>query len=67
MADRHDVYKQFGPLLVEAVADLLLGEINVLRAKLGLPEHSKKKMLKAIDDRLKTVTKLNWMEKENGS
>jgi len=51
MANREDFYKKFGPLLLEAVVDLILDEVNLLRTKAGLSERTKQQMVDGLIDK----------------
>lgn len=45
---REELYEKFGPILVEAVVQVVLQEVNILRVKAGLPERTSAEMINAI-------------------
>jgi len=62
MATREDLYRKFGPQLVEALVLIIRDEINTLRGKVGLPERTNQQIMDAIDNRLTNdVPIYNWM------
>jgi hypothetical protein len=62
MATREDLYKQFGPKLIEAVALVLKEEINLLRLKGGLPERTNEQLINSISNRLYSIPSYDWMD-----
>jgi len=56
-----DLYRQFGPKLIDAVARAMKDEINILRAEHGLPARTNEQMVNAIDAKLGTITNYPWM------
>lgn len=62
MATREELYRKFGPLIIEAVVLIIKDEINVLRSLHGLPERTNQQIIDAIDAKLTTLTKYYWME-----
>lgn len=61
MADRDDMMKKFGPRLLEAVALVVIDEINILRAKKNLPPRTAGQLLNAINNKLDTLPPYDWM------
>ena len=60
---RDKLYNQFGPLLTEALARLMLDEINDVRAHLILPPRTKQQLLNAVTTKLAGLTKYDWMDR----
>ena len=62
MATREDLYRKFGPQLIEALVLIIKDEINILRGEAGLPERTNQQIMDAIDNRLTNdVPMYNWM------
>lgn len=59
--DRGALYRRFGPVIIEAVVLVIKDEINLLRAEAGLPERTNQQMLNAIETKLDSVEKYEWM------
>lgn len=62
MAQRDDVYHKFGPLLLEALVDQLLDEINELRTHAGLPPRPKDAFLGMSNNNLAHLEPYGWMK-----
>ncbi len=60
-ATRDEVYKRFGPQLLEVVACLMLDEVNTLRKSLNLPLRTKKQLLSAIAAKWEETPRYEWM------
>lgn len=66
MALRDDVYRQFGPVLMEALFDMILDEVNQLRTNAGLPERTKEYFLGRAHNAHAHLPPYDWMsEQEN--
>lgn len=61
MAQRDDLFKQFGPILLEAFAEMILSEINLLRTHAGLPPRTEQQVLTEINNHLSTLESYEWM------
>lgn len=61
---REELYRKFGPMLVEAIVLIIKDEINVLRVKAGLPERTNQQIITAIDNKLKTLELYDWMKEK---
>lgn len=64
MAQRDDTYQKFGPLLMEALTDCLLDEINELRINTGLPLITKDHFLGKSNNTQNHLPPYNWMNEE---
>ena len=62
---RDDLYRQFGPMLIEALALVILDEINDLRELEGLPTRTKPQLMNALQTKLDTLSKYEWMDEDN--
>jgi len=58
---REELYKSFGPMLVEAVVSIIKDEINILRQAASLPERTNQQLIDAIETKLGTLSKYSWM------
>ncbi len=58
---RADLYKAFGPLLLEAIVKVTLNEINVVRANAGLSARTNQQLMDALETELATLDPHNWM------
>ncbi len=59
---REELYKKFGPMLMEAVVLVIKDEINLLRAFAGLQERTNQQIINAVSNKLSTLTKYDWMD-----
>lgn len=64
MALRDNVYEKFGPLLLEALFDKMLDEVNELRTNAGLPPRPKEAFLGSAHNSLAHLTEYDWMQEE---
>lgn len=62
MALRDETYQKFGPLLLEALIDSLLEEINELRVNAGLQPRTKAYFLGKSNNNQNHLDPYNWME-----
>lgn len=58
---REDLYRMFGPKLVEAVVLVIKDEINLLRVEHGLPERTNQQIVDTIETKLGTLSDYDWM------
>jgi len=61
MITRDELYRTFGPLLVEAIVLVIKDEINKLRVEAGLPERTTEQVLTAINNKLSSLSGYDWM------
>jgi len=61
---KEELYRMFGPLLVEAVVLVIKDEINLLRTQHSLPERTGEQLVTAIGAKLETLSKYDWMNEE---
>lgn len=64
MALRDNVYEKFGPLILEALFDTMLDEINELRTRAELPERPKEAFLGSVHNHLNHLEPYDWMNEE---
>jgi len=62
MSDRRKFLEEFGPLLTEALARLVLAEINILRAKAGLAPRTFVQLVTGIKQILDTLPDYEGMD-----
>lgn len=60
--NREELYRYFGPQLLEAIVKLTLEEINALRENAGLPVRTMQQMIDALKARLDETPKYDWMD-----
>lgn len=64
MSLRDVTYRKFGPLLLEALVDSLLEEINELRTREGLPPRTKEGFLGKTNNNQAHLDPYDWMDEE---
>lgn len=64
MAKRDELYRQFGPLLLEAVVSTFTDYINPLRAKANLPPVTPNDVMTKIEEKLQGHDPYDWMTTE---
>lgn len=62
MALRDVTYQKFGPLLLEALIDTMLDEVNELRVLHGLPPRTKAYFLGRSNNNQDHLDKYDWMD-----
>lgn len=62
MALRDNVFEKFGPLLLEALFDKMLDEVNELRTAAGLPPRPKEQFLGSAHNHMNHLDDYDWME-----
>lgn len=61
MSQRDEAYQRFGPLLLEALIDSMLEEVNELRALLNLPTRTKEGFLGRSNNNQNHLDPYDWM------
>lgn len=56
-----ELYKKFGPKLIDVLVQVILEDINLLRAKVGLPLQTNKQVVDVISDKLENMADYVWM------
>lgn len=64
MAQRDELFRIFGPLLLEGFLEMILSEINLLRTNAGLPPRTKQQVYDEIMNHTSTLEPYDWMLKE---
>ncbi len=59
--NREELYRKFGPILLEAIVLIIKGEINILRQQAGLPERTNEQIMNTIEQKLNSLSKYDWM------
>lgn len=62
MALRDELFQQFGPLLMEALFDFLLDNVNALRRNQGMPEITKQEYINLLSNHITELEPYDWME-----
>lgn len=65
MALRDVTYQKFGPLLMEALFDTMLEEVNDLRVNAGLQPRTKSYFLGKANNNQNHLDPYGWMEEGN--
>lgn len=63
MVTREELYKKFGPMLIEAVILIIKDEINILRSQYGLSGRTNQQIMDALENKLASLSKYNWMDR----
>jgi len=61
MAITEELYRSFGPKLIDAVVRVVRKEINTLRQEHSLPEYTLTQVATAIKDELDNIPDYPWM------
>lgn len=61
MAQRDELMRQFGPLLLEAFGRIIFDELNELRTHVGLPPRTWEQFFTEINNHLSTLELYQWM------
>lgn len=64
MEKRDELFRQFGPILLEAIVDFLLDNVNTLRREQGMPEITKDKYLTLLLNHITELPPYEWMNGE---
>ncbi len=58
---RDEIYQRFGPILIEALCDIITDELNTLRAEHGLSPRTKQQLLNALESKLDGLETYDWI------
>ncbi len=61
MATREQLYRKFGPKIIEAQSRLIVSEINALRTHAGLAPRTQQQVLDALENELDGLSDYDWM------
>lgn len=61
MAKRDELFRRFGPLLIEAITDFLLDNVNTLRKEQGMKEITKDEYLEQLSNHVTDLPPYDWM------
>jgi len=64
MAQRDELFRHFGPILLEAMVLVLLEQINVLRENQGMPEITEQELIDSLNNHLGELQPYDWMSEE---
>lgn len=61
VSEREELYRKFGPLLLEAVILVILENINRLRNEQGMPEITEQDLIDSLENHLGELQPYYWM------
>lgn len=61
MAQRDELFRKFGPLLLEAICLVLLDQINDLRDNQGMPRITEQDLIDSLNNHLGGLPLYGWM------
>lgn len=64
ISEREEIYRKFGPILLEAVCLCLLDQVNELRREQGMPEITEQDIIDNLNNHLNELQPYDWMEGE---
>lgn len=59
---RNEIYRMFGPKILEAVVLVIKDEINILRTQHALPERTNQQLLNALETKMGIIADYDWMD-----
>jgi hypothetical protein len=62
MLGRKYLYRSFGAKLVDALSQVILDEVNILRENTGLPPRTNTQLADAILNKLENIPDYEWMK-----
>jgi len=62
MSQRDELFQQFGPLLIEAITDFLLDNVNTLRKEQGMKKITKDEYLTLLSNHVTELEPYDWMK-----
>lgn len=62
---RDEVFRKFGPLLLEAITDFLLDNVNTLRLEQGMPKITKDEYLTQLLNHVTELEPYDWMTQDD--
>lgn len=61
MSERDDLFRKFGPKLLEATFDFILDNVNVLRQNQGMPVLTKDEYMILLSNHVTEIPDYEWM------
>ena len=61
MPQRDELFRKFGPLIVEGLVLITKDEINILRGLHGLAPRTNEQIMTALENKLAGLTLYDWM------
>lgn len=61
---KDELYHRFGPKLIDALTQVMLDEINLLRSEMGLSLRTGQQVIAVIANKLENISDYEWMNKE---
>ncbi|MBA7611856.1 hypothetical protein ES703_19087 [subsurface metagenome] len=65
MEKRDELFRQFGPILLEAIVDFLLDNVNTLRQNQGMTPITKDEYLDQLLNHITEIPPYEWMNGEH--
>lgn len=59
---REQLYQRFGPKLIDALVQVMLDEINLLRTEHNLVARTGEQVINAIANKLENIPNYDWMK-----
>lgn len=59
---KEELYHRDGPLLTNAIVNVIIREINIIREELGLPERTGQQVLDSLSTELDSLPLYDWMK-----
>lgn len=64
MIAREELYRMFGPKLLEAIVLIIKDEVNLLRAEHSLPARTDQDIIDALENKLSNILDYDWMDEQ---
>lgn len=64
MSQRDELFRKFGPILLEAICLVILDEVNRLRTHVNMPPITKQDVLDELNNHLSELEPYDWMSEE---
>lgn len=58
---RDELYRHFGPILLEAMVLVLLNQVNILRHEQGMPKITEQDLIDSLNNHLSELEPYDWM------
>ena len=59
---KEELYQRFGPKLIDALTQVILDEVNLLRVEVGLVPRTGEQVVNAIAGKLENIPDYKWMK-----
>lgn len=58
---KEELYRRDGPILTNAIVNVMVREINIVREELGLPKRTGPQILNSLSTELDSIPLYDWM------